>query len=172
MFHNLAIIKRSVSSCGIRWWGLESSPTTNGIVCDDERSCPAQRDRPIQVIRIVLFIGIDENQVEGCLGHQLRQEIKGRTNTYLAQMTETSCGKGRTSNLCMPGVDFQGDQLAIGRQATRQPDARISSQGPNFEDRTRTTSQGKHLQQFSLQWRNLDGWNVLSLRSSDRAKQG
>ena len=74
---------------GVVGAGVEDRPVADDVVADDQRAGPREPQRPVEVVRIVLLVGVDEDQVERAhaLRMQLGQRLQRRTDPQLDQLS-------------------------------------------------------------------------------------
>ena len=66
-------------------------PAAHDVVGHDQRAAAGELERPREVLRIALIIGVDEDQVEGAtaLGGQLRKRLERRSDAELDDPGQT-----------------------------------------------------------------------------------
>ena len=74
-----------VAVLGVVGGGVEDRAVADDVVADDQRAGPREPQRPFEVARVVLLVGVDEDQVERtrALGVQLGQGLQRRSDPQL-----------------------------------------------------------------------------------------
>jgi hypothetical protein len=88
---------------GTVWVGY--FPIPHDIVADDYRPYARQFQCPVQVIRQLGLIGVDEDKVERCFMRQSRKQIKRQTDPYIDNVRKTCA---RNISLCDLSVAWFG----------------------------------------------------------------
>ena len=115
---------------------LNAQPVSflDAIVSHNDAARTRKLDRPREVLRVGIFIGIDKNQVEWSLCRKEWQRLRGGTDADFGAVIHLGLAERLTHHVGMGSIDFQGNQPSVRRQGSRQPDAAIASQSADLED--------------------------------------
>ena len=126
---------------------LNAQPVSflDAIVSHNDAARTRKLDRPGEVLRVGIFIGIDKNQVEWSLCRKEWQRLKRGTDADFGAVIHLGLTERLTHHVGMGSIDFQGNQPSVRRQGSRQLDAAIASQSADLEDLAGLAGGGQNL---------------------------
>lgn len=109
--------RRTPVDTGITARGVGHGSIADNIVGNDQAAAARELERPSQIVRIVLFAGVDEDQVEWtpALRGELRQRVQRPPQARLHQAGQPGAGDVGAGDFGVRRVGFQRDEAGRAR---------------------------------------------------------
>jgi hypothetical protein len=107
-----------------------------------------------------ILIGIDEGQVEWCVGAECWEQIERCAHADIGPVGQSCVCQVFPRDLGVSLIDLQRDQVPVGRQCARKVDRTVSAQRADLQHALRAGHPREQRQQPSVLRRHLDGRHV------------
>ena len=143
------------------WIGVgcvENGAVANDVVSDDDGSGTRELDRPFEIGRVVGFVGVEKDEVEGgfVVGVQLGEGVECGADSEIDERGKPGAVDVVCGYFGVGWVEFECDDFAIGWERACKPDGAVAAEGSDFEDALGTLDAGEQVEEFALVGSDVD----------------
>ena len=148
---------------GVGVGGVDDFSVADDVVGEDQGSGAGELEGCGEVKGIAVFVGVEEDEVEGLkvpgleLSLKLGEGVERGAEAELHGVGQAGVGDVGQGDLGVMGVELEGDELAAGGKGSGEADGGVAAEGSDFEDALGALGFGEELQELSLAGGDVDG---------------
>ena len=137
---------------------IDDLAVADDIVDDDHAAWARELQRPGEIVRYVLLVGVNENEIEGSgpLGGELRQCVKRLAESQVDHLGQTGTIEIGACHLGVARFRLKRHDAATLRQSACQPDGAVAAKRADLQNSAGIDRPGEQHQQFALIGRHRD----------------
>ena len=112
--------------------------------------------RPVEVARVPLLVGVDEDQIVGAAAGEARQHLHAEADVDAGAGGEAGAPEALARDLGVARLDLDGVEHAVSAHAAQDGDARVAAQRADLDGAARAGGAGQHLEVAGVERRDLD----------------
>jgi len=138
--------------------GVEDVAVSDDVVSDDDGAGTGELDRPFEVVCVVLFVGVEEDEVEwgDLLGVQASEGFECGSYALVNEGGQAGSFDVGCSYAGVGGVELQRDEFAVRWKGASEPDGAVSAECADFEDASGPLNAREQMKEFALVGRDVD----------------
>ena len=147
---------------GVGVVGVGYATVADDVVGEDEGAGTGELESPGKVVGVAGLVGVDEDEVEGfdVLGVKLGEGLEGGAEAKLYGVGEAGVGDVGEGDFGVFGIEFEGDEVAAGREGAGEADGAVAAEGADLEDAVGALHLGEELEEPALGRRDVDGGKI------------